>query len=55
VSQTELSERLEQRLREAGVAFEVLDHAPARTSEEAARVRVSGATVCRFATMEGSA
>jgi Ala-tRNA(Pro) deacylase len=69
VSQTELSERLEQWLREAGVAFEVLEHALARTSEEAARVRgtrleqgakalvdlvrVSDAPVCRFATMEG--
>jgi Ala-tRNA(Pro) deacylase len=39
VSRTELSERLEQWLREAGVAFEVLAHAPVHTSEEAARVR----------------
>ena len=55
MSQTAVSERLEQWLREAGVAFEVLEHAPTRTSEEAALVRVSGATVYRFATMEGSA
>jgi len=39
VSTTAVSERLEQWLREAGVAFEVLEHAPAHTSEEAARVR----------------
>jgi len=39
VSATALSERLEQWLREAGVAFDVLDHAPAHTSEDAARVR----------------
>ena len=36
---TALSERLEQWLREAGVAFEILEHAPAHTSEEAARAR----------------
>jgi len=34
-----VSERLERWLHEAGVAFEVLEHAPVRTSEEAARVR----------------
>ena len=39
MSATAVSERLEQWLREAGVAFEVLEHAPAHTSEEAARVR----------------
>jgi len=39
VSATALSERLEQWLREAGVAFEVIEHAPAHTSEDAARVR----------------
>jgi Ala-tRNA(Pro) deacylase len=31
--------RLERWLREAGVAFEIIEHAPVRTSEEAARVR----------------
>jgi Ala-tRNA(Pro) deacylase len=39
VSQTAVSERLEQWLREAGVAFEILEHAPVHTSQEAARVR----------------
>jgi len=39
VSRTAVSERLQEWLREAGVAFEVLEHAPVRTSEEAARVR----------------
>ena len=39
MSATALSERLEQWLREAGVAFEVIEHAPAHTSEDAARVR----------------
>ena len=34
-----MTERLAQWLREAGVAFEILEHAPAHTSEEAARVR----------------
>ena len=34
-----LSERLRAWLVEAGVAFEVLEHAPVHTSEEAARVR----------------
>jgi Ala-tRNA(Pro) deacylase len=34
-----LTERLQQWLREAGVAFEILQHAPAYTSEDAARVR----------------
>ena len=39
MTQTPLSERLEQWLREAGVTFEVLEHVPVRTSEEAARAR----------------
>jgi len=39
VSATALSERLEQWLREAGVAFEVIEHAPAHTSEDAASPR----------------
>jgi Ala-tRNA(Pro) deacylase len=39
VSRTPVTERVERWLREAGAAFEVLEHAPARTSEEAARVR----------------
>jgi Ala-tRNA(Pro) deacylase len=39
VSRTALTERLEQWLRESGVAFEIFEHAPVRTSEEAARVR----------------
>jgi len=39
VSEKPLSERLEQWLRAEGVAFEILEHAPAFTSEEAARVR----------------
>jgi len=34
-----VTERVTILLRDAGVAFEVLEHAPARTSEEAARVR----------------
>ena len=34
-----VTERLERWLREAGVAFEIFEHAPVRTSEEAARVR----------------
>lgn len=34
-----MTERLEQWLRDAGVAFEILEHAPVRTSEEAARAR----------------
>jgi Ala-tRNA(Pro) deacylase len=34
-----VTERLEQWLRDAGVAFEILEHAPVRTSEEAARAR----------------
>lgn len=36
---TPVTERLERWLREAGVAFTVFEHAPVRTSEEAARVR----------------
>jgi Ala-tRNA(Pro) deacylase len=39
VSHTAVSLRLTQWLREAGVAFEILEHAPVRTSPEAARVR----------------
>jgi Ala-tRNA(Pro) deacylase len=39
VSVTAASERLERWLRETGVAFEILDHPPAHTSDEAARVR----------------
>ena len=39
MSETELSRRLEQWLRAEGVAFEILEHAPVFTSEEAARVR----------------
>jgi Ala-tRNA(Pro) deacylase len=34
-----LTERLQEWLREAGVLFEVLEHAPVSTSEDAARVR----------------
>ncbi len=34
-----VTERLSRWLRDAGVAFDVLEHAPAHTSEEAARVR----------------
>jgi Ala-tRNA(Pro) deacylase len=36
---TEVTDRLERWLREAGVEFAVLEHAPVYTSEEAARVR----------------
>ena len=36
---TPVVERVERTLREAGVQFTMLEHAPARTSEEAARVR----------------
>lgn len=36
---SELTERLEHWLRDAGVEFRVLEHAPVYTSEEAARVR----------------
>ena len=39
MSRTAVTERLERWLREAGVAFEIVEHAPVRTSEEAARVR----------------
>lgn len=34
-----MTERIARWLREAGVAFTILEHAPARTSEEAARLR----------------
>jgi Ala-tRNA(Pro) deacylase len=36
---TAVAVRLAQWLRDAGVPFEILEHAPVRTSEEAARVR----------------
>ncbi|HET7342185.1 MAG TPA: YbaK/EbsC family protein [Methylomirabilota bacterium] len=39
MSRSAVTDRLEGWLREAGVAFEILEHAPVRTSEEAARVR----------------
>lgn len=39
MSRTAVTERLEQWLRESGVAFEIFEHAPVRTSEEAAGVR----------------
>ena len=39
MSRTAVSEQVERWLREAGVAFEILEHIPVRTSEEAARVR----------------
>jgi Ala-tRNA(Pro) deacylase len=39
VSRTAVTARVEQWLQEAGVAFEIFEHAPVRTSEEAARVR----------------
>ena len=39
MSRTPVTDRLERWLREAGVAFEIMEHAPVRTSEEAARVR----------------
>ena len=39
MARTPVTDRLERWLREAGVAFEILEHAPVRTSEEAARVR----------------
>ena len=39
MSRGAVTERLERWLREAGVAFEIFEHAPVRTSEEAARVR----------------
>lgn len=39
MSRTPVTARLEHWLREAGVAFEIFEHAPVRTSEEAARVR----------------
>ena len=38
-SRTAVTERLESWLRERGVRFQVMEHAPAFTSEEAARVR----------------
>jgi len=39
VSRTPVTERVARWLREAGVAFEMLEHAPVRTSAEAAQVR----------------
>jgi Ala-tRNA(Pro) deacylase len=39
MSRPPVTERLERWLREAGVEFEIFEHAPVRTSEEAARVR----------------
>ena len=36
---TTVTERLERWLRESGVRFQIMEHAPVRTSEEAARVR----------------
>jgi Ala-tRNA(Pro) deacylase len=39
VTDEPVPDRLRSWLREAGVAFEVIEHAPVRTSEEAARVR----------------
>ena len=39
MARTPVTDRLERWLREAGVAFEIFEHAPVRTSEEAARVR----------------
>jgi Ala-tRNA(Pro) deacylase len=39
VSPMPISERLAQWLREAGVAFEIIEHPPVHTSVEAARVR----------------
>jgi Ala-tRNA(Pro) deacylase len=38
-ARTSVTERVERALREGGVAFEIIEHEPARTSEEAARVR----------------
>jgi len=38
-ARTSVTERLEHWLREAGVAFEIFEHAPVHTSEEAARAR----------------
>jgi Ala-tRNA(Pro) deacylase len=38
-ARTPVTERLEGWLREAGVAFEIVEHAPVHTSEEAARAR----------------
>jgi len=39
MTRTSVTERVERWLREAGVEFEIFEHAPVRTSEEAARVR----------------
>ena len=39
MSRSPVTERLEQWLSEAGVTFHIVEHAPVRTSEEAARVR----------------
>ena len=39
MSRTPVTDRLEGWLREAGAPFEMVEHAPVRTSEEAARVR----------------
>jgi Ala-tRNA(Pro) deacylase len=38
-ARTPVTEHLERWLREAGVAFEIVEHAPVHTSEEAARAR----------------
>lgn len=38
-ARTPVTQRLEHWLREAGVAFEIFEHAPVHTSEEAARAR----------------
>lgn len=39
MSRPPVTARIEEWLREAGVGFEIFEHAPVRTSEEAARVR----------------
>ncbi|HEU5197934.1 MAG TPA: YbaK/EbsC family protein [Methylomirabilota bacterium] len=39
MNRTPVTDRLERWLREAGATFDILEHAPVRTSEEAARVR----------------
>ena len=39
MSRPPVTERVARWLREAGVAFEMLEHAPVRTSAEAAKVR----------------
>ncbi len=38
-ARTPVTDRLERWLRDVGVAFEIFEHAPVRTSEEASRVR----------------